>query len=95
MDFGIADSAAYNEPFTMAELESAVSSLRSVSEGPDAVHNDMLRRLPRAALEALLAMYNSLWETGLSLRLGKKPSSFQFSNLASRAMTRFTTDPFL
>ena len=64
VDFGIADSAAYNEPFTMAELESAVSSLRSVSEGPDTVHNDMLRRLPRAALEALLAMYNSLWETG-------------------------------
>ena len=48
----------------MAELTAAIDSLRSVAEGPDAIHNDMLRRLPAAALEALLATFNSLWETG-------------------------------
>ena len=63
VDFRTVERTAYNEPFTMAELESAISSLRSVSEGPDAVHNDMLRHLPAVALEALLATYNSLWET--------------------------------
>ena len=47
----------------MSELPSAISSLRSVSEGPDAVH-DMLRHLPAVALEALLADFNYLWETG-------------------------------
>ena len=54
----------YNEPFTMPELIAAVHSLRSVSEGPDLLHNDMLRRLPAVALEVLLATFNSIWETG-------------------------------
>ena len=64
VDFSTAENTAYNEPFTITELESAISSLRSVSEGPDSIHNDMLRRLPAVALEALLATFNSLWETG-------------------------------
>ena len=62
VDFNTTEHKSYNEPFTMAEL--TASSLRSVAEGPDAIHNDMLRRLPAAALEALLATFNSLWETG-------------------------------
>ena len=50
---------------SMAELRSAIGALRDVSEGPDAIHNNMLRRLPTIAEEALLAMFNSLWETGV------------------------------
>ena len=64
VDFSTAEQTVYNEPFTMEELVSAISSLRSVSEGPDSVHNDMLRHLPPVALEALLATFNSLWEMG-------------------------------
>ena len=64
VDFSSAEQLEYNEPFTMAELKSAISSLKSVAEGPDAVHNDMLRRLPAVALEALLATFNFIWETG-------------------------------
>ena len=48
----------------MADLTAAIDSLRSVAEGPDAIHNGMLRRLPAAALDALLATFNLLWETG-------------------------------
>ena len=64
VDFTTTEQLVYNEPFTMAELISAISSLRSVAEGPDVIHNDMLRRLPAVAQEALLATFNSLWETG-------------------------------
>ena len=64
VDFTTTEQLAYNEPFTMAELTSAISSLRSVAEGPDVIHNDMLRRLPAVAQKALLATFNSLWETG-------------------------------
>ena len=64
VDFTTTERLSYNEPFTMAELTSAIGSLRSVTEGPDAVHNDMLRRLPAVAQKALLATFNSLWETG-------------------------------
>ena len=62
MDFSTAENFVYNEPFTMAELTSAISSLRR--EGPDAVHNEMLRHLPAVALEVLLATFNTLWESG-------------------------------
>ena len=64
VDFATTERLAYNEPFTMPELTSAISSLRSVAEGPDAIHNDMLRHLPAVALEALLATINSIWQTG-------------------------------
>ena len=47
--FHAVEDAHYNEPFCMAELISAISSLKSVSEGPDSIHNDMLRRLPESA----------------------------------------------
>ena len=46
----------------MKELSSAISGLRSVSEGPDEIHNDMLRHLPCAAIHVLLAIFNRLWE---------------------------------
>ena len=64
VDFNTTEHKSYNEPFTMVELTAAIDSLRSVAEGPDAIHIDMLRRLSAAALEALLATLNSLWETG-------------------------------
>ena len=65
VNFFTTDHMAYNEPFSMAELTSAISSLKSVSEGPDDIHNEMLRRLPERALIALLAVFNSIWETGM------------------------------
>ena len=63
VDFHTVERTDYNEPFTMTELAAAINSLKSVSEGPDRVHNDMVRHLPAAAQEALLAALNSLWET--------------------------------
>ena len=64
VDFTTTERLTYNEPFTMPELISAIGSLRSVTEGPDTIHNDMLRHLPAVALEALLDTFNKIWETG-------------------------------
>ena len=64
VDFATSEQLTYNEPFSLAELRAAVTGLRSVAEGPDEVHNDMLRRLPHTALEVLLAVFNRLWERG-------------------------------
>ena len=49
----------------MSELKSAISSLKCVAEGPDFVHNEMLRHLPPVALNALLQLFNLLWMTGV------------------------------
>ena len=64
VDFTTSEQLTYNQPFSMAELRSAVTGLRSVAEGPDEVHNDMLRRLPSSVLQVLLAVFNRLWERG-------------------------------
>lgn len=64
VNFYTSEQHSYNEVFTMAELRSAISSLRSVSEGPDEVHNDMLRHLPHCAVETLLTMFNAIWTRG-------------------------------
>ena len=64
VDFSTAEELAYNQPFSLSELKSAISGLRSVSEGPDEVHNDMLKHLPSSAIQALLAAINHLWERG-------------------------------
>ena len=62
IDFSTAEELAYNQPFSIEELSSAISGLRSVSEGPDDMHNDMLRHLPSAAAHVLLTIFNRLWE---------------------------------
>ena len=64
VDFATSEQFAYNQPFSLTELRLAISGLRSVAEGPDEVHNDMLRHLPSSALKVLLAVFNSLWESG-------------------------------
>ena len=60
VDFFTTDQLTYNQPFTYAELRSAISSLHNVSEGPDKVHNEMVRHLPDCAVEALLGVVNRL-----------------------------------
>ena len=62
VDFSTAEELDYNQPFSLSELKSGISGLRSLCEGPDEVHNDMLKHLPRSAIRALLAVINCLWE---------------------------------
>ena len=62
--FASSEQLPFNQPFTITELRSAVDGLRSVAEGPDQVHNDMIRHFPPRALDVLLSLFNELWETG-------------------------------
>ena len=64
LNFETTERLVYNQTFSMRELEWAIGKLRSVSEGPDFIHNDMLKLLPQCALDALLATFNALWESG-------------------------------
>ena len=60
-DFSTTCYLPYNSDFTIAELEAVVRSLKDVAEGPDRVHNMMLKHLPRPVLTKLLQAFNSLW----------------------------------
>lgn len=61
LDFASSDLLDYNVDFTLDELHSALSSVKSTSPGPDRIHYYMLKRLPEAALLYLLRFYNVLW----------------------------------
>ena len=59
VDFSTVEHTAYKRAILpWPKLRSAIGALRDVSEGLDAIHNSMLRRLPTIAEEALLAMFN-------------------------------------
>ena len=63
IDFTTSEHLPYNTRFTMAELTAVISSLRDVAEGPDCLHNNMIKHLPEA-LQVLLSILNRLWERG-------------------------------
>ena len=54
----------YNQKFSLFELESALNRSPDTSPGPDEVHYQLLKHLPKAALEKLLAIFNHIWITG-------------------------------
>lgn len=64
VDFSTDELLTYNQSFSLAELKSAICKLRTVSEGPDRIHNDMLKHLPDNVLVMLLDIFNRLWENG-------------------------------
>jgi ribonuclease HI/endonuclease/exonuclease/phosphatase family metal-dependent hydrolase len=55
------DDEDFNLLFTEDELENALSSCKGSSPGPDGVHYQMIKELPRTAKLALLHAYNKMW----------------------------------
>lgn len=64
VDFRTSCELSYNSPFSLRELTSVIGQLRSVADGPDLIHNEMLKWLPQNALKALLDTLNAIWELG-------------------------------
>jgi len=60
-NFNSDNTESYNKPFTIAELDSAISKGKSTSPGPDGIHNDMLKHLNSNGREKLLELYNNIW----------------------------------
>lgn len=52
----------YNEPFTMAELMSALRGTSESSPGADRIHYTLLKNLPDTSLVVLLELYNLVWQ---------------------------------
>ena len=54
----------YNRPFTMKELNHALSDTSDTSPGPDGIHYQMIKNLPQNAKEYLLSIYNKFFDEG-------------------------------
>jgi len=50
IDFSTTNLLEYNVPFSISELTAAISTLKSVAESPDTLHNDIIKRLSAKAL---------------------------------------------
>ena len=62
-DFGSLNTETYNSPFTIEELNTAISDLNNTAPGPDAIHNIILKHLPTETHLLLLDIFNHYWQT--------------------------------
>ena len=53
----------YNGCFTLAELKEAIQKSHNTTVGPDEIHYEFLKQLPRRSLDNLLAALNEIWES--------------------------------
>ena len=62
--FSSDNSETYNQPFSLSELEDALSKAHDSSPGPDDIHYQFLKHLPDTSLSVLLKTFNDIRETG-------------------------------
>ena len=64
LNFKSSNTEEYNNPFNLVELKEAINKSHDTATGPDEVHYQMLKHLPPKSLQALLDIFNDIWETG-------------------------------
>ena len=75
LNFKSSNTEEYNNPFNLVELKEAINKSHDTATGPDEVHYQMLNHLPSKSLQALLDIFNDIWETG------KFPESWELSTI--------------
>ena len=75
LNFKSSNNEEYNTPFNLDELKDAISKAHDTATGPDEVHYQMLKHLPPQSLQALLVIFNNMWETG------KFPESLELATI--------------
>ena len=64
LNFNFNNNERYNNPFTLRELEDSLHKSHDTAAGPDNIHYQILKHMPLASLQALLNIYNKIWDTG-------------------------------
>ena len=63
LDFNSDNSEEYNRPFSLRELNEALSKAGDTAVGPDDIHYQMLKHLPLQSLQLLLNIFNNIWSS--------------------------------
>ena len=95
LDFDTDISENYNVPFTIRELCDALKKSHDTATGPDEIHYQLLKHLPRDSLMVLLDIFN---DNGLQVKFlnaGKRPLCYLFLNQAKTQKTRPIIAPYL
>ena len=64
VNFASPGGESYNVPFTVSEMQKALSQCHDSSPGPDDIPYAFLRHLSENAFNFLLNLYNLIWSTG-------------------------------
>ena len=64
LDFDTDNSENYNLPFTISELCDALKKSHDTATGPDKIHYQLLKHLPRDSLMVLLDIFKDIWASG-------------------------------
>ena len=64
LNFKSPNNKNYNNPFNLSELVEAIEKSHDTATGPDDIHYQMLKHLPKRSLQTLLNIFNNIWETG-------------------------------
>ena len=64
LDFDTENSENYNVQFTIRELCDALKKSHDTATGPDEIHYQLLKHLPRDSLMVLLDIFNDIWASG-------------------------------
>ena len=64
LNFKSPNNENYNNPFNLSELVEAIKKSHDTATGPDDIHYQMLKHLPKRSLQTLLNIFNNIWETG-------------------------------
>lgn len=65
LNFKSLNKEVYNNPFNLSELIEAIEKSHDTATGPDEIHYQMLKHLPRNSLLTLLDIFNNIWHTGV------------------------------
>ena len=64
LDFDTDNSENYNVLFTIRELCDVLKKSHDTATGPDEIHYQLLKHLPRDSLTVLLDIFNDIWASG-------------------------------
>ena len=64
LDFDTDNSENCNVQFTIGELSDALKKSHDTATGPDEIHYQILKHLPRDSLMVLLDIFNDIWASG-------------------------------
>ena len=61
LNFKSNNSEKYNQLFILAKLQEAIETLHNTAVGPDEIHYDFLKHLPKNSLDYLPTICNDIW----------------------------------
>ena len=64
INFTSDNAERYNRPFSMQELHDALCRAHDTSAGPDEIHYQLLKHLPKSSILLLLNIVNKIWILG-------------------------------